>query len=133
MRKFLHRRQRWGGVRFAEFYEQVVVPLCPPDLASGQPATDPLRRALSSCAPRAAHAPALSLDELLRPDVLLAARLDGEPLPIEHGAPLRLIAPARYGYKSVKHLHRIKFWRSSDHDRPYDLRFMVPPERESPL
>ena len=45
----------------------------------------------------------------------------------EHGAPLRLIAPAHYGYKSVKHLHRIEFWRSDEHYRPYGLRFMVHP------
>lgn len=32
---------RWSGFRFAGFYEQIVVPLCPPDPASGQPATDP--------------------------------------------------------------------------------------------
>ena len=34
------RRLRWSGFRFADFYEQIVVPLCPPDPASGQPARD---------------------------------------------------------------------------------------------
>ena len=48
----------------------------------------------------------------------MADHLDGQLLPIEHGAPLRLIAPAHYGYKSVKHLHRIEFWRSDEHYRP---------------
>ncbi len=35
----------WSGVRFADFYEQSAVPLCPAHLASGQPA----RGAASSC------------------------------------------------------------------------------------
>jgi DMSO/TMAO reductase YedYZ molybdopterin-dependent catalytic subunit len=32
-------------------------------------------------------------------------------LTVAHGAPLRLVAPAHYGYKSAKHLSRIEFWR----------------------
>ncbi len=59
--------------------------------------------------------------------MLLADRLDGEPLPIEHGAPLRLVAPAHYGYKSVKHLDRIELWRSDASYRPFGWRFMVHP------
>jgi len=59
--------------------------------------------------------------------VLLADRLDGEPLSIAHGAPLRLVAPAHYGYKSVKHVNRIEFWRDSRHYRPVGFRFMVHP------
>jgi hypothetical protein len=42
-------------------------------------------------------------------ETLLADQLDGEPLPLEHGAPLRLVAPALYGYKNPKHLNRIEF------------------------
>ena len=109
---------RWGGVRFADFYEQIVAPLCPADPAAARfvvlRAQDGARTSLP-------------LEDLLSPDVLLADHLDGQPLPIEHGAPLRLIAPAHYGYKSVKHLHRIEFWRSDEHYRPYGLRFMVHP------
>jgi len=49
------------------------------------------------------------------------------PLPIAHGAPLRLLAPAHYGYKSVKHINRIEFWRSGAHYRPVGFRFMAHP------
>ena len=115
---------RWSGFRFADFYEQIVVPLCPPDQSSGRPATD--ARFVVLRAQDGART-SLPLDDLLSPDVLLADHLDGQPLPIEHGAPLRLIAPAHYGYKSVKHLHRIEFWRNSEHYRPFGLRFMVHP------
>jgi DMSO/TMAO reductase YedYZ molybdopterin-dependent catalytic subunit len=118
---------RWGGVRFADFYQQIVVPLCPPNPASGQAATDPAAARFVVLRAQDGARTSLPLEDLLSPDVLLADHLDGQPLPIEHGAPLRLIAPAHYGYKSVKHLHRIEFWRSDEHYRPYGLRFMVHP------
>ena len=42
-------------------------------------------------------------------ETLLADRLDDAPLTLEHGAPLRLVAPALYGYKSPKHVCGIEF------------------------
>ena len=122
---------RWGGVRFADFYKQIVVPLCRPGPTSGQAATDPAAARFVVLRAQDGARTSLPLEDLLSPDVLLADHLDGQPLPIEHGAPLRLIAPAHYGYKSVKHLHRIEFWRSDEHlihpSLPYGLRFMVHP------
>jgi DMSO/TMAO reductase YedYZ molybdopterin-dependent catalytic subunit len=49
----------------------------------------------------------LALEDALAPNLLLADRLDGEPIPPEHGAPVRLVAPAHYGYKNVKNLSTI--------------------------
>ena len=49
----------------------------------------------------------LLLTDALASNVLVADRLDGQPLTLEHGAPLRLVAPDLYGYKNVKHLSRI--------------------------
>ena len=49
------------------------------------------------------------LEDLLRDDVLLAYRLDGKELSFEHGGPVRLIVPEKYGYKGVKWIKRIKF------------------------
>lgn len=49
----------------------------------------------------------LSIEEALRPEMLLAYRMNGEPLQPQHGYPLRLVAPAWYGMASVKWLHRI--------------------------
>ncbi len=108
---------RWSGFRFSDFYEQIVAPLARP--VPG--ATFVVLRGQDGART------SLPLDDLLAPDVLLADRLDGQPLPIEHGAPIRLVAPAHYGYKSVKHLSRIEFWRSSASYRPFGPRFMVHP------
>lgn len=108
---------RWSGIRFSDFYRQIVVP-------QAGPAPDAAFVVLRG---QDGARTSLPLDDLLAPDVLLADRLDGRPLTIEHGAPLRLVAPAHYGYKSVKHLHRIDFWRSGAHYRPFGPRFMVHP------
>jgi sulfane dehydrogenase subunit SoxC len=45
--------------------------------------------------------------EALREEVLLAYELNGQPLPPQHGAPLRLVVPGWYGMASVKWLERI--------------------------
>lgn len=49
------------------------------------------------------------IDDILGVDVLLATHLDGEPLSLRHGAPIRLVAPGHYGYKHLKHVVRIEF------------------------
>lgn len=69
----------------------------------------------------------LPLEDLAAEDVLLADRLNGAPLSIENGAPLRLVAPAHYGYKSVKHLNRIEFRFDDRGYRPSAFRFMDHP------
>ncbi|MCL6626001.1 molybdopterin-dependent oxidoreductase [Alicyclobacillus shizuokensis] len=51
----------------------------------------------------------LSLPEALDPTVLLAYRLNGQPLRQEQGFPLRLVVPKMYGYKSIKWVNRIEF------------------------
>ncbi|MDB3936414.1 molybdopterin-dependent oxidoreductase, partial [Granulosicoccus sp.] len=52
----------------------------------------------------------LILEDLMMEGVVLADSLNSQPLSVEHGAPLRLIAPAHYGYKNLKHLKRIEFF-----------------------
>ncbi|SQD93215.1 Oxidoreductase molybdopterin binding protein [Candidatus Bipolaricaulis anaerobius] len=43
---------------------------------------------------------------------LLAHRLNGAPLPPEHGAPLRLVVPSLYAWKSAKYLSALEFLTS---------------------
>jgi DMSO/TMAO reductase YedYZ molybdopterin-dependent catalytic subunit len=50
---------------------------------------------------------ALSLEEALRDEVLLAYEMNGAPLPPQHGFPLRLVVPGWYGMTSVKWLSEI--------------------------
>jgi DMSO/TMAO reductase YedYZ molybdopterin-dependent catalytic subunit len=50
----------------------------------------------------------MSLDDALAEDNLLCYEMNGEPLPAEHGAPVRLIAPGWYGVANVKWLTHIE-------------------------
>lgn len=42
------------------------------------------------------------------PDIILAYEMNGEPLPLAHGAPLRLVVPGWYAMASVKWVQRIR-------------------------
>ncbi len=54
-----------------------------------------------------AYERSLPLEEALREDVLLAWAINGQPLPPQHGFPLRLIVPGWYGMTHVKWLAAI--------------------------
>ena len=54
----------------------------------------------------------LPVADALSSDVLLADTMNGEPLPREHGGPLRLIASGWYGVSQVKWVERIEVWPS---------------------
>ena len=51
----------------------------------------------------------LRIDEAMHPLALLATGLYGKPLPNQNGAPLRLVVPWKYGFKSIKSIVRIDF------------------------
>ncbi len=87
-------RATWGGFRFAEFLEDVK------PLASA-------KAVRFDCHDKWYEY--MSLEEMANPRVLMALRLAGEPLPDQHGAPLRLIDPSKYGYKSCKLITKITF------------------------
>ena len=51
----------------------------------------------------------LRIDEAMHPLALLATGIYGRPLPAQNGAPLRLVVPWKYGFKSIKSIVRIRF------------------------
>src|SRR3954463_7962483 len=61
------------------------------------------------------YARGLPIAEALRPEALLVWAMNGQPLPPQHGAPLRLLVPGWYGMAQVKWLTRIEVL-----DRPFD-------------
>jgi len=51
----------------------------------------------------------LRMDEALHPLTILAVGLYGEVLPNQNGAPIRLVVPWKYGFKSIKSIVKIRF------------------------
>jgi DMSO/TMAO reductase YedYZ molybdopterin-dependent catalytic subunit len=111
------RELRWGGWRFKDVFDTIVRTEAAPRQGTDFVVLRGQDGARSI----------LALDDLTASDVLLADRLNGAALPIENGAPLRLVAPAHYGYKNVKHLCRIEFFFGDARFRPSAFRFMDHP------
>ncbi len=87
-------RTDWGGFRFGHLL----------DLAKPTKSARALR---IDCADKWFEY--FALEQVLSKRVLLALDMAGKPLSGQHGAPLRLIDPARYGYKSAKLITSITF------------------------
>jgi sulfoxide reductase catalytic subunit YedY len=51
----------------------------------------------------------LRLDEAMNPLTLLCVGMYGDPLPNQDGAPVRMVIPWKYGFKSIKSIVKIKF------------------------
>jgi len=94
---------RWGGVRFADFVERYA-----PESASAL--------YVHMQTPDEEYFVGLDMPSALHPQTLLCYEMNGALLTPEHGAPLRLVIPVKYGIKSIKRLGTIAFVR----DRPSD-------------
>jgi DMSO/TMAO reductase YedYZ molybdopterin-dependent catalytic subunit len=84
----------WTGIRTRDLMEQVEV-----DPA----ATHVMLRCYGG------YSTNLALADFLADDCLLAHRLEGEPIPAEHGGPLRAIVPHLYAWKSAKWVSGLEF------------------------
>jgi sulfoxide reductase catalytic subunit YedY len=81
----------------------------------------------------------LRLDEAMHPLTILAVGLYGEYLPNQNGAPIRLVVPWKYGFKSIKSIVRIRLtgrqpmnsWQLSAPDE-YGFYSNVNPQRDHP-
>lgn len=86
----------WGGVRFAELLA-LVAP------------NDDARYVM--CHAYDDYTTNLPLVECMKPDVLLVHTYEGQPLPVEHGGPVRMITPQLYAWKGAKWIRRIELMR----------------------
>jgi sulfoxide reductase catalytic subunit YedY len=81
----------------------------------------------------------LRMDEAMHPLTILAVGLYGEVLPNQNGAPIRLIVPWKYGFKSIKSIVKIRFtekqpataWNKSAPNE-YGFFSNVNPQRDHP-
>jgi len=63
------------------------------------------------CHARDSYTTNLPLAEALKDDVLLVHSADGQPLPREHGGPVRVITPQLYAWKGAKWITRLELLR----------------------
>jgi hypothetical protein len=85
----------------------------------------PSAGALSFVSAERPYVDSLTLEQARLPDVMLAWEMDGRALERPHGAPVRLVMPRMYGYKSVKWIERIVltreptlgYWEQRGYDR----------------
>jgi sulfoxide reductase catalytic subunit YedY len=81
----------------------------------------------------------LRIDEAMHPLAILATGMYGEDLPNQNGAPLRLVVPWKYGFKSIKSIVKVKLveqlpytsWAASAPDE-YGFFANVNPEVDHP-
>ncbi len=99
----------WAGVPFQLVYDEAIRPRVDPDGSA------PFLTFIG----RDGYKDETCIADLRAADVLLATEMNGKPLTLRHGGPLRLVAPAHYGYKSVKYLARIELRRDSRHRLPW--------------
>ena len=101
---------RWAGVRIADLLER----------AGARSSVT----ALNFVSAENPYEDSLTLKQALLPDVMLAYEMDGGPISRPHGAPVRLVMPQMYGYKSVKWVNRIElgttaqpgYWEQNGYD-----------------
>ena len=107
----------WGGYRFSEFYDLLIKP----KLKLAESIEWVIFKSLDGYRAR------MCLADLLKDDVMLADKLNGQKLCKAHGAPLRLVVPKHYGYKNPKHLKAIEFHGNNYQFKPPLLSFMEHP------
>jgi DMSO/TMAO reductase YedYZ molybdopterin-dependent catalytic subunit len=100
----------WAGARFADFLAKY-----PLASRSGQPLKDSanppadLAPYVSIVTPDEEYYVGLDMHSAIHPQTLLCYEINGQPLSLAHGAPLRLVTPLKYGIKHLKRIGTIAF------------------------
>lgn len=101
--------QKWKGVRLIDFMKKY-----PPETHDGS-APDPenhlasLVRYVGMETPNAGYYVGLDMASATHDQTLLCYEMNGAPLTLEHGAPLRLVIPVKYGVKNLKRIGTITY------------------------
>ena len=96
--------QHWGGVKLSDF------------IAHYQLEQFAEKQYMGLETPNGEYYVGLERDSVLHPQTLLAYEMNGKPITINHGAPLRLIVPVKYGIKNLKRIGKMTFSNSRPRD-----------------
>jgi DMSO/TMAO reductase YedYZ molybdopterin-dependent catalytic subunit len=114
----------WAGVRFSDFAAKYLPKTRSGNAPDLQNRPEDLLRYVSLVTPDEEYYVGWDIQSLLHPQTLLAYEMNGAPLTPEHGAPLRLASPTKYGIKQLKRIGLIEFtderpkdyWAERDYD-----------------
>jgi DMSO/TMAO reductase YedYZ molybdopterin-dependent catalytic subunit len=96
--------QHWGGVKFSDF------------IAHFKLEKETALRYVGLATPNEEYYVGIDMESAMHPQTILAYEVNEQPLPLEHGQPLRLIIPVKYGIKNLKRIGSISF----SNERPPD-------------
>jgi DMSO/TMAO reductase YedYZ molybdopterin-dependent catalytic subunit len=91
----------WVGATFCDFAEKFRL--------HHRGGTDKPARYVSLATPDGRYYVGLDMASALHPQTLLCYEMNGQPLSLDHGGPLRLVAPLKYGIKHIKRIGTIRF------------------------
>ena len=100
----------WGGIRFADLM-QAFPPVSQAKWARVESSVN-----LDANGNADQHDISLDMETARHPQSLLATHYRGEPLTVEHGAPVRLLVPVKLGLKNVKAITGITFLADEPED-----------------
>jgi hypothetical protein len=106
----------WAGARFSDFaakYQPKTRDGSAPDIENHPEYLLPY---VSLVTPDEGYYVGFDMPSILHPQTLLAYEMNGAPLTLEHGAPLRLATPTKYGIKQIKRIGRIEFTENRPKD-----------------
>jgi len=106
----------WGGARLVDLASATGLALRTGQVGDPMTHTADLLPYVSLTTPNAGYYVGLDIASALHSQTLLCYEMNGEPLTILHGAPLRLAIPVKYGIKNLKQIGTIVFTDS----RPAD-------------
>ncbi len=100
---------QWKGARLADLIAKLG-----PATRSGSPPDvlnrpDDLMEFVALTTPDENYYVGLDIAAALHPQTLLCYEMNGAPLTTEHGAPIRLVIPVKYGVKNIKRIGSIEF------------------------
>ncbi len=110
---------QWKGARFADFMRAHSPELKTDDNGNPLPPVQghPVYvNYVSIETPDKGYYVGLDMESALHPQTLLCYEMNGQPLTQEHGAPLRLIIPVKYGVKNIKRLGTIRYTNQRPRD-----------------
>ena len=89
--------QHWGGVRFVDLIEHMGLQ------------NETKAEYVGMATPDEKYYVGLDMPSAIHPQTILAYEMNGRQMPVNHGHPLRLIIPVKYGIKNLKRIGTISF------------------------